>query len=69
MGTIVEGDLDNLLDLVLDNLLDLVKMMHRSVLDLPEIMRVVTTVKIDERQDKSASIAGKVAAVKKELAE
>jgi uncharacterized protein (TIGR00106 family) len=61
MGTIVEGDLDNLLDLV--------KMMHRSVLDLPEIMRVVTTVKIDERQDKSASIAGKVAAVKKELAE
>jgi uncharacterized protein YqgV (UPF0045/DUF77 family) len=50
-------------------LLDLVKMMHRSVLDLPEIMRVVTTVKIDERQDKSASIAGKVAAVKKELAE
>jgi uncharacterized protein YqgV (UPF0045/DUF77 family) len=53
----------------LDNLLDLVKMMHRSVLDLPEIMRVVTTVKIDERQDKSASIAGKVAAVKKELAE
>jgi len=59
MGTIIEGDLENLLDLV--------KKMHRAVLDSAEIMRVVTTVKIDERRDKEASISSKVEAVKKEL--
>ena len=59
MGTIIEGDLENLLDLV--------KKMHRAVLDSAEIMRVVTTVKIDERRDKEASISSKVESVRKEL--
>ncbi len=59
MGTIIEGDLENLLDLA--------KKMHRAVLDSAEIMRVVTTVKIDERRDKEASISSKVESVRKEL--
>jgi len=59
MGTIIEGDLENLLDLV--------KKMHRAVLDSAEIMRVVTTIKIDERRDKEASISSKVESVRKEL--
>jgi len=41
--------------------------MHRAVLDSAEIMRVVTTVKIDERRDKEASISSKVESVRKEL--
>jgi len=59
IGTIIEGDLENLLDLV--------KKMHRAVLDSAEIMRVVTTIKIDERRDKEASISSKVESVRKEL--
>jgi len=59
MGTIIEGDLENLLDLV--------KKMHRVVLDSAGIMRVVTTVKIDERRDKDASISSKIEAVRREL--
>lgn len=60
MGTIIEGDLDQVLSLV--------RQMHRVVLGTPEVMRVVTTVKIDERLDKKSSIHGKVASVKKKLA-
>lgn len=59
MGTIIEGDLDTLLNLV--------KKMHRRVLDTAGVMRVVTTLKIDERRDKESSISGKVASVKRKL--
>ena len=59
MGTIIEGDLDTLLALV--------KKMHRRVLDTAGVMRVVTTLKIDERRDKESSISGKVASVKRKL--
>jgi len=59
MGTIVEGELETLLALV--------RKMHRTVLDTAGVMRVVTTVKIDERRDKETSIRGKVAAVEKKL--
>ena len=58
MGTIIEGDLERLLDLV--------GKMHRSAFDAGA-MRVVTTVKIDERRDKPSSIIGKVESVKRKL--
>ena len=58
MGTIIEGDLGRLLDLV--------GKMHRSAFDAGA-MRVVTTVKIDERRDKPSSISGKVESVKRKL--
>ena len=59
MGTIIEGDLENLLELV--------KKMHRTVLDADGVMRVVTIIRIDERRDKAASMSSKVEAVKKKL--
>jgi len=58
MGTIIEGDLGHLLTLV--------RKMHQSAFDAGAI-RVVTTVKIDERRDTPSSIDGKVEAVKREL--
>ena len=58
MGTIIEGDLERLLTLA--------GRMHRSAFDAG-VMRVVTTVKIDERRDKASSISSKVEAVKREL--
>jgi len=58
MGTIIEGDLERLLALA--------GRMHRSAFDAG-VMRVVTTVKIDERRDKASSISSKVEAVKREL--
>jgi len=56
MGTIIEGDLERLLTLV--------GRMHQSAFDAG-VMRVVTTVKIDERRDKASSISSKIEAVKK----
>ena len=58
MGTIIEGDLERLLTLV--------GKMHQSAFDAG-VMRVVTTVKIDERRDKASSISNKVESVKREL--
>ena len=58
MGTIIEGDLERLLNLV--------RKMHQTAFDAGA-MRVVTTIKIDERRDKPSSISSKVDAVKKEL--
>jgi len=58
MGTIIEGELGRLLTLV--------KKMHEAVFDAGA-MRVLTTVKIDERRDKPSSISSKVEAVKREL--
>ena len=58
MGTIIEGDLEHLLTLV--------RKMHQSAFDAGA-MRVVTTVKIDERRDKPSSISSKVESVRREL--
>jgi len=58
MGTIIEGDLGRLLTLA--------GKMHKAVLDTG-VMRVVTVIKIDERQDKISSMSGKVESLKREL--
>jgi len=58
MGTIIEGDLERLLTLV--------RKMHQSAFDAGAV-RVLTTVKIDDRRDKAVSISGKVESVKKKL--
>ena len=58
MGTNIEGDLEQLLDLA--------RRMHRSAFEAGA-QRVVTTMKIDERQDHAATIQSKVASVKREL--
>ena len=58
MGTMIEGDLPRLMALV--------EKMHKAVLDTG-VMRVVTTVKIDDRRDKSLSLSGKVESVKREM--
>lgn len=58
MGTIIEGELETLLALA--------GRMHCSAFDAGAV-RVVTTIKIDERRDKPLSIGGKVAAVQREL--
>ncbi|MFC2067059.1 MTH1187 family thiamine-binding protein [Chloroflexota bacterium] len=58
MGTIIEGDLERLLALI--------GKMHQSAFDTG-VMRVVTTVKIDERRDKTSSMSGKVGSVKRKL--
>jgi len=58
MGTIIEGDLGHLLTLA--------GRMHQSAFGAG-VMRVVTTIKVDERRDKPSSIASKVAAVKEKM--
>jgi uncharacterized protein (TIGR00106 family) len=58
MGTIIEGDLEHLLILA--------GKMHRSAFDAGA-MRVLTTIKVDERRDKPLTIQGKIAAVKEKL--
>jgi len=59
MGTNIEGDLEQLLDLA--------RRMHLSAF-AAGAQRVVTTIKIDERRDQVATIQGKVTSVKRELA-
>lgn len=59
MGTIIEGDLGDILRVV--------KNMHEATFG-EGVMRVLTTVKIDERRDKPLSMSGKVASVLKKLA-
>lgn len=58
MGTIMEGDLDRILAVV--------RKMHEAVF-VEGVARVLTTVKIDDRRDKSHSIRAKVDSVKKKL--
>lgn len=58
MGTIIEGDLERLLSLV--------GKMHQSAFDTGA-MRVLTTVKIDERRDKTSSMSSKIESAKREL--
>jgi uncharacterized protein (TIGR00106 family) len=60
MGTIVEGDLKALFEVVLK--------MHEVPFDAGAL-RVVTTVKVDDRRDKGASAKGKVEAVRRHLGE
>lgn len=58
MGTVLEGDLDEVLRAV------------RAVHEVPfqaGALRVSTTVKIDERRDKELSMEGKVQAVREKL--
>lgn len=58
MGTIVEG--------ALDRILAVVKKMHEETFG-EGIVRVLTTVKIDDRRDKTQSMSEKVDSLKKKL--
>ena len=58
MGTIIEGDLDRILRVV--------GKMHQAVFT-GGVLRVVTTVKIDDRRDKPATRESKVKSVKEKL--
>ncbi|MCX7912408.1 MAG: MTH1187 family thiamine-binding protein [Dehalococcoidales bacterium] len=58
MGTVVEGDLEDLLRLA--------RRMHLAVFDAGAV-RVVTTIRIDDRRDKPLTIEGKIRAVKEKL--
>ncbi|MFH1623746.1 MAG: MTH1187 family thiamine-binding protein [Pseudomonadota bacterium] len=58
MGTIVEGDLGTILGVISD--------MHETPFR-KGIMRVLTTIKIDDRRDKDASSAGKVGSVVRKM--
>ncbi len=58
MGTIIEGDLDRVLAVI--------RKMHEAAFD-EEVLRVVTTIKIDDRRDKSLSMEGKLNSLEREL--
>jgi uncharacterized protein (TIGR00106 family) len=58
MGTIIEGDLDKILVAI--------KKMHEGTFG-EGVVRVLTTVKIDDRRDKAHGMKEKVASVKKKL--
>ncbi len=58
MGTIIEGDLERLLALV--------RKMHEAVF-AAGAMRVVTTVRIDDRRDKISSAGSKMESLKRGL--
>ena len=58
MGTLVEGDLDEVLTVV--------KKMHQCIFD-EKIKRVVTNLKIDDRRDKAPTIDYKIDSVMKKL--
>ena len=58
MGTIIEGERRHLLALA--------ERMHQSAFDAGAV-RVVTTIKIDERMDKPLTIKGKIKAVQEKL--
>lgn len=58
MGTLLEGELDEVLRVV--------KRMHECLFD-GEVKRVVTTVSIDDRRDKVLTISYKVESVMKKI--
>jgi uncharacterized protein (TIGR00106 family) len=58
MGTVIEGELDVLLDCA--------KKMHRASFG-EGVKRVVTTIKIDDRTDKPLTMAGKISSVWQKL--
>ena len=55
MATIVESN-------SLEKLLDIAKKMHRSIFS-KEVKRVLTSIKIDDREDKNLTIEGKLKSV------
>jgi len=59
MGTIIEADVDEIFHVV--------RSMHEALFRHPEVKRVVTTLKIDDRRDKPISMKSKVEAVKEKL--
>lgn len=58
-GTILEGDLEKVLKAA--------QKMHEAVFD-GEVLRVWTSIEIDDRRDREATMEAKVASVEKELA-
>ena len=58
MSTLIEGDLDRVLNLV--------RQMHENAFS-DEVRRVITTIKIDDRRDKPSSISGKMKSLQKKL--
>ncbi|MBE9506076.1 MAG: MTH1187 family thiamine-binding protein [Chloroflexi bacterium] len=58
MGTIVEGELDSILDVIRD--------VHNCAFD-DRVRRVLTLVKIDERRDKGLTMEGKLNSVRSKL--
>ena len=58
MGTVIQGDPEEIMNVVLK--------MHNSLFS-DKIKRVVTTLKIDDRQDKTLSMESKVKAVKEKM--
>jgi uncharacterized protein (TIGR00106 family) len=58
MGTVIEGDLDRILAVV--------KKMHEGIFG-EGVARVITTVKIDDRRDKTQSMKAKLDSLKKKL--
>jgi uncharacterized protein (TIGR00106 family) len=58
MGTIIEGDLDRILAVV--------RKMHEQVFG-EGVIRVLTTIKIDDRRDKPQTMKAKLDSVKKRL--
>ena len=58
MGSIIEGELDQIISVI--------RKMHEAAFD-EGVMRVVTTIKIDDRRDKELSIEGKLDSLKREL--
>ena len=58
MGTIIEGDLERVLTLA--------RKMHEAVFNAG-VMRVVTTIKIDDRRDKASTMDSKMESLKREL--
>jgi len=58
MGTIVEGDLDRILAVV--------KKMHQGIFG-EGVVRAITTVKIDDRRDRTQSMKAKLDSLKRKL--
>ena len=58
MGTVLEGDLDEVLSMV--------RQMHESVFG-EGVQRVVTIVNIDDRRDKTSTMEGKISSVEDKL--
>ena len=60
MGTIITGEVDQLLDAA--------KLMHQAVLDAGAV-RVSTLLRIDDRKDKPVTLSSKLSSLRKELGE
>lgn len=58
MGTIMEGDLEKVLGLVMK--------MHEATFD-GGITRAVTNIRIDDRRDRTLTMSGKIESLQKEL--